>query len=40
MKMFFKKNLNQIATILNLAAIASLKQKIRDGNIPCITEYI
>ena len=32
--------LNPIAAILELAAIATLKRKIRDGNIPGITEYI
>ena len=33
--------LNPIAAILELAAIAALKRKIRDGNIsPGITEYI
>ena len=32
--------LNPIADILELTAIATLKQKIRDGNIPGITEYI
>ena len=31
---------NPIAAILELAAIAALKRKIRDGNIPGITEYI
>ena len=31
--------LNQIAAILELADIASLKQKIREGNIPGITEF-
>ena len=35
-----KDFLNQIAVILELAAIASLKGQIRDGNIPSITEYI
>ena len=32
--------LNPIAAILELAAIAALKRKIRDRNIPGITEYI
>ena len=32
--------LNPIAAILELAAIATLNQKIRDGNIPGITDYI
>ena len=32
--------LNPIAAILEFAAIAALKRKIRDGNIPGITEYI
>ena len=32
--------LNPIEAILELAAIATLKRKIRDGNIPGITEYI
>ena len=32
--------LNQIAAILELAAIATLKRKIRDENIPGVTEYI
>ena len=32
--------LNLIAAILELATIAALKQKIRDGNIPGITENI
>ena len=32
--------LNPIADILELDAIATLKRKIRDGNIPGITEYI
>ena len=32
--------LNPIAAILELAAIATLKRKIRDGNIPSIIEYI
>ena len=32
--------LNPITAILELAATASLKRKIRDGNIPVITEYI
>ena len=35
-----KKILNQIAAILELATIATLKRKIRDGNIPGITKYI
>ena len=38
---WYKKTfLNPIAAILKLAAIAALKRKIRDGNIPGITEYI
>ena len=37
--MFKKMYLNQIAAMLELAAIATLKRKIRDGNIPGITEY-
>ena len=32
--------LNPIAAILELAVIATLKRKIRDGNIPGITGYI
>ena len=32
--------LNQIAAILELAGIATLKRKIIDGNIPSITEYV
>ena len=36
-KKFF---LTPIAAILELDAIAVLKRKIRDGNIPGITEYI
>ena len=32
--------LNPIASIFELAAIATLKRKIRDGNIPGTTEYI
>ena len=38
--MFKKIFLNEIAVILELAAIATFKRKIRDGNIPGITEYI
>ena len=38
--MFKKIFLNQIAAISELAAIATLKRKIRDGNISGITEYI
>ena len=38
--MFKKIFLNQIAVILELAAIATLKRKIRDGNIPDIADYI
>ena len=38
--MFKKDFLTPIAAILELAAIATLKRKIRDGNIPGITEYI
>ena len=37
--MFKKIFLNPMATILELAAIATLKRKIRDGNIPGITQY-
>ena len=37
---FKKIFLNQIAAILGLAAITTFKRKIRDGNIPGITEYI
>ena len=33
-------SLTQIAAVLELADIASLKRKIRDGNILGITEYI
>ena len=40
MWMFKKIFLNQIAAILELATIATLKRKIIDGNIPGITEYI
>ena len=32
--------LKQITVILELAAIATLKRKFRDWNIPGITEYI
>ena len=37
----FKKRivLNPMAAILELAAIATFKRQIRDGNIPGITEY-
>ena len=38
--MFKKIFLNPIETILELAAIATLKPKIRNGNIPGITRYI
>ena len=38
--MFKKIFLNEIAAILELAAIATLKRKITDRNIPGITEYI
>ena len=38
--MFKKIFITLIAAILELAAIAVLKRKIRDGNIPGITEYI
>ena len=38
--MFKKIFLHQIEVILELAAIATLKRKIRDGNIPGITEYM
>ena len=38
--MFKKIFLNPIAAILELAAIATLKRKIRDGNITGITESI
>ena len=38
--MFKQIVLNQIAAILKLAAIATLKRKTRDGNIPGIIEYI
>ena len=38
--MFKKSFLNKIAAILELAAIATLKWKIRDWNIPGINEYI
>ena len=31
--------LNEIAVILELAAIATLKRKFRDGNTPRIIEY-
>ena len=40
LQMFKKIFLNQFAAILKLAAIATLKGKIRDGNLPGITEYI
>ena len=36
--MFKKIYLNKIAAILELTAISSLKRRIRDGNIPGITE--
>ena len=32
--------LNPIAAILELADIAALKRKIKDGNMPGITEFI
>ena len=32
--------LNPIAAILEFVAIAALKRKIRDGNIPDIADYI
>ena len=38
--MALKIFLNVIAAILELVAISALKQKIREGNIPGITEYI
>ena len=38
--MFKKIFLTPIVAILELAAIAVLKRKISDGNIPGITEYI
>ena len=37
---FKKIVLNQIAAILDLTPFATLKLKIRDGNIPGITKYI
>ena len=38
--MFKKIFLNQITAILELAAIPTLKRKIRDRNIPDIADYI
>ena len=38
--MFKKIVLNQTAVILEFAAIATLKRKIKDGNISGLTEYI
>ena len=38
--MFRKIFLNQFSAILELDAIATLKRKMRDGNIPGIAEYI
>ena len=40
MSMLRKIFLNQIAAISELAAIATLKRKLRDGNTSGITEYI